>query len=151
MRHLALDLGRKRIGVAVSDESGLIAGPVGAIQVTSRKQALNEVVRYLKEEGAEHLVIGLPLQMNGQEGIESGRAREFADQLAELTDVPIAFMDERLTSVEADRMMQAAGIKREKRRANIDARAAAIILQTYLNTERNRKQREALYSQDNQR
>lgn len=137
MRYLCLDLGRKRIGVAVSDGTGLIATPVGAIPVISRQQALQEVLRYIHKEEAEALVIGLPLHMNGDEGIEANRAREFARQLSKLTDLPIDFMDERLTSVEAERLMQEAGIKREKRRALIDARAAAIILQTYLDSKRN--------------
>ena len=137
MRYLCLDLGSKRIGVAVSDQTGLIATPVGAIPVSNRQQALQEVLRYIQKEEAGALVIGLPLHMNGEEGIEANRAREFARQLSKFTDLPIDFMDERLTSVEAERLMQEAGIKREKRRALIDARAAAIILQTYLDSKRN--------------
>jgi putative Holliday junction resolvase len=77
--------------------------------------------------------------MNGDEGIEAGRAREFARQLAKLTPIPIDFMDERLTSVEAERLMQEAGVRRDKRKANLDARAAAIILQTYLDVERSER------------
>ena len=77
--------------------------------------------------------------MNGDEGIEAGRAREFARQLAKLTSIPIDFMDERLTSVEAERLMLEAGVRRDKRKANLDARAAAIILQTYLDVERSER------------
>ena len=139
MRYLCLDLGRKRIGVAVSDETGLIASPVGAIQVGDRAQVFKQVLRHIEDQAAGKLIIGLPLHMNGDEGIEAGRAREFARQLSRLTKIPIDFMDERLTSVEADRLMQEAGVKREKRKANIDARAAAIILQTYLDTERSER------------
>ncbi|MDB5082069.1 MAG: Holliday junction resolvase YqgF [Chloroflexi bacterium] len=139
MRYLCLDPGRKRIGVAVSDETGLIASPVGVIQVGDRAQVFKQVLRHIEEQEAGKLIIGLPLHMNGDEGIEAARARDFARQLSKLTKIPIDFMDERLTSVEADRLMQEAGVKREKRKANIDARAAAIILQTYLDAERSER------------
>jgi putative holliday junction resolvase len=105
----------------------------------NRAQVLQQVLRYIEQEEAGKLIIGLPLHMNGDEGIEAGRAREFARQLSRLTKIPIDFMDERLTSVEADRLMQEAGIKRDKRKARIDARAAAIILQTYLDAERSER------------
>lgn len=139
MRYLCLDPGRKRIGVAVSDETGLIASPVGVIQVGDRAQVFKQVLRHIEEQEAGKLIIGLPLHMNGDEGIEAARARDFARQLSKLTKIPIDFMDERLTSVEADRLMQEAGVKREKRKAKIDARAAAIILQTYLDAERSER------------
>lgn len=147
MRHLCLDLGRKRIGVAVSDDTELIAGPVGIIGVTSREQVFREILRHIQEQEIGRLVIGLPLSMNGQEGIESGRAREFAAQLAKLTDVPIDFMDERLTSVEAERLVQDAGgsrKKRKKRPVYIDDLAAAIILQTYLDAKRSESRRQKM-------
>lgn len=134
MRYLCLDLGLKRIGVATS-ESGLIASPHAVIQVAKKEQVVREVLRYIAEIDAEKMVIGLPLQLNGKEGIEANRARDFAADLANYTDVPIEFMDERLTSVEAERMMQLEGVRRDKRKATIDARAAAIILQTYLDRE----------------
>lgn len=139
MRYLCLDPGRKRIGVAVSDETGLIATPLATIQVGDRQQVFKQILRYIEQEEAGKLIIGLPLHMNGDEGIEAGRAREFARQLSKLTPIPIDFMDERLTSVEAERLMQEAGVKREKRKATLDARAAAIILQTYLDVERSER------------
>ena len=136
MRYLCLDLGKKRIGVAVSDETALIATPLGTINVTSREQVFQAILRYLSEQAAVRLIIGLPLRLSGEEGIESNRAREFANAFAKRTDVPIYFVDERLSSVEASRMMQEAGVKSRKRRINIDAQAAAVILQAYLDTER---------------
>jgi len=135
VRYLCLDPGRKRIGVAVSDETGLIATPLATIQVGDRQQVFKQILRYIEEEQAGKLIIGLPLHMNGDEGIEAGRAR----QLAKLTSIPIDFMDERLTSVEAERLMLEAGVRRDKRKANLDARAAAIILQTYLDVERSER------------
>jgi putative Holliday junction resolvase len=137
MRYLCLDLGRRRIGVAKSDETRLIATPVGVIQVHNQEQVFREIVRLVEEYQAARLIIGLPIQLNGQEGIEANRARTFAADLENYLSVPIDFMDERLTSVEADRLMLEAGFNPNKRRANIDATAAALILQAYLDTERN--------------
>jgi putative Holliday junction resolvase len=140
MRYLCLDLGRRRIGVAKSDETRLIATPVGVIQVHNQEQVFREITKLVEEHEAARLIIGLPLQLNGQEGIESNRARTFAADLENYLSIPIDFMDERLTSVEADRLMLEAGFKPNKRRANIDATAAALILQAYLDTERNQAQ-----------
>ncbi len=139
MRILCLDPGRKRIGLALSDETELIATPLGVIQVRSPEQVYNEVARLVKQHQAGKVVIGLPLQLNGQEGIEAERARTFAAELQKYLTVPIAFMDERLTSVAAERLLLEAGQRRDKRRANIDATAAALILQTYLDLERSRQ------------
>lgn len=139
MRYLCLDPGRRRIGVALSDETLLIATPFGVIHVRTQEQVFRDVARLVEQHEAGRLIIGLPLQLNGQEGIEAGRARAFAADLENYVTVPIDFMDERLTSVEADRLMLEAGYKREKRRANIDAAAAALILQAYLDSERNKR------------
>jgi len=137
MRYLCLDPGRRRIGLALSDETGLIATPLGVLQVRDQEQVFREVARLVQKHEAGRVIIGLPLRLNGQEGIESNRARSFAADLQMYLDVPIDFMDERLSSVEADRLLLEAGFKREKRRANIDATAAALILQAYLDAERN--------------
>ncbi len=142
MRYLSLDLGRKRIGMALSDETGLIATPLGVIQVRSPFQVFAEIVKRVAEYEAGKVVIGLPIQLNGKEGIEAERARTFAVELAKHLTIPIAFMDERLSSVAAERMLLDAGHNRDKRRANIDATAAALILQTYLDLERNQLRRE---------
>ncbi|NWJ96377.1 MAG: Holliday junction resolvase RuvX [Chloroflexi bacterium] len=136
MRFLCLDLGRKRIGVAMSDETRLIATPIGTIQVRNQEQVFQEIVRLVETHQAVRLILGLPLRLNGQEGIESNRARTFAADLENYLSIPIDFMDERLTSVEAERIMLEAGVKRNKRRAKIDATAAALILQAYLDAER---------------
>jgi putative Holliday junction resolvase len=142
VRYLSLDLGRKRIGMALSDETGLIATPLGVIQVRSPSQVFADIVKRVAENEAGKVVIGLPIQLNGKEGIEAERARTFAVELAKHLTIPIAFMDERLSSVAAERMLLDAGHNRDKRRANIDATAAALILQTYLDLERNQLRRE---------
>ncbi len=141
MRYLCLDPGRRRIGVALSDETGLIATPEGVIFVRQPDQVYREIAQLVEKHAAGRVVIGLPLQLNGQEGIEATRARIFGEDLKNYITVPVYFMDERLTSVEADRLLLQAGFKRQKRRANIDATAAAVILQTYLDIERNEARR----------
>jgi putative holliday junction resolvase len=135
MRYICLDLGKKRVGVAVS-ESGLIASPHTVLYVTKRDKLIQEILRLIEKIEAEKLIIGLPLHLNGDEGIEAGRARDFAAEIQRHTSIPIEFMDERLSSVEAERLMMLEGMRRDKRKANIDARAAAIILQSYLDRER---------------
>lgn len=138
MRYLGLDLGRKRIGLALSDHTGLIASPIGVIQVQNQEQVFTEIVRRILENEVEKLVIGLPIQLNGKEGIEAERARAFAAELQPRLTIPIIFMDERLSSVAAERMLLDAGHNKQKRRANIDATAAALVLQTALDLERRR-------------
>ncbi len=138
MRYLGLDLGRKRIGLALSDHTGLIASPIGVIQVQNQEQVFTEIIRRVVEYEVEKLVIGLPIQLNGKEGIEAERARAFAADLETRLTIPIMFMDERLSSVAAERLLLDAGHKKQKRRANIDATAAALVLQTALDLERRR-------------
>ncbi len=137
MRILGLDPGRRRIGVAVSDETELIATPRGVIVVKYPDQVFKAISRLVEENEAGKVVVGLPLQLNGQEGIEARRARNFGAGLEKFLTIPVDFMDERLTSVEADRLLIEAGVKARKRRANLDATAAAIILQAYLDSKRN--------------
>ncbi|MEI7554857.1 Holliday junction resolvase RuvX [Candidatus Chlorohelix sp.] len=138
MRYLALDLGRKRIGLALSDETGLISSPAGVIQVRNPEQVFTEIVALVKQNEVGKLVIGLPIQLNGREGIEAERARVFASELAGRISVPVDFMDERLSSVEAERRLIDSGKRGQKIKDNIDATAAALILQTYLDRERRR-------------
>ena len=137
MRYLCLDLGRRRIGVAISDPDGLLARPLTTIHVKSTNDTIANVLRLLTEQGAGALVIGLPLQLNGEEGIEAGRARAFAAKLAAQTVAPITMWDERLTSVVADRMLLDSGVRTQKKRQQIiDQTAAAVILQSYLDSRR---------------
>ncbi|NWJ44314.1 MAG: Holliday junction resolvase RuvX [Chloroflexi bacterium] len=139
MRYLALDLGRKRIGLALSDETGLISSPAGVIQVRHSEQVFTEIESLVKQNEVGKLIIGLPIQLNGREGIEAERARVFAAELGGRISVPVDFMDERLSSVEAERRLIDSGKRGQKIRDNIDATAAALILQTYLDRERRRK------------
>lgn len=132
MRVLGLDLGRRRIGVAVSDPGGVIALPIEAIQHKTLNRTVERIHELVDEYEVERIVIGLPVQMSGEEGIEAGRAREFGAKLEAALGVPVFFWDERLSTAAAERVLIETGATRERRRRQIDAAAAAIILQSYL-------------------
>lgn len=137
MRILGLDLGRKRIGVAVSDPEGIIALPVEVVLHQSLALSIERIRGLATEYEVCEVVIGLPVQMSGEEGIEAGRARTFGAALEEATGIPVVFWDERLSTAAAQRVLIDTGMKRERRRQHIDSAAAAVILQGYLDS-RNR-------------
>ncbi len=139
MRALGLDVGERRIGVALSDELGLLAGPLTTVIVGRSGRELEELARLARERQVQVVVIGLPVSLNGQEGPQARRVRAFAARLAPLLDAPIDFWDERFTTAEAERTMIERGMSREKRRARIDAAAAAIMLQGYIDDKRPRR------------
>ncbi|MFI3229289.1 MAG: Holliday junction resolvase RuvX [Bacillota bacterium] len=134
MRKIALDIGDVRIGIASSDPMGIIAG--GYESYTRKKgdvQAdLAYIADYVAKQGADTIVVGLPLNMDGTEGERVLMYREFAKELAEHTQAKIVFQDERLTTVQAERMLISGGVRRDKRKKVIDKVAATIILQSYL-------------------
>lgn len=138
-RILGLDIGERRIGVAVSDELGTIASPVGLIRRES------DVARELKEliirYDAVRLVAGLPVGLSGREGPQAALVREFTDALASEIDVPLDYWDERLSTAVAERSLIAGGTRRNKRKDKIDAVAAAVILQGYLDNQRWKRSR----------
>ncbi len=138
MRALGLDVGARRIGVALSDELGLLAAPLTTVQVRRRQEdrALAEIAAIAREKGVEAVVVGLPTSLNGSEGPQAAIVRDFAARLAPLLDVPIAFGDERYTTAEAERLLIDRRLSREERRERIDAAAAAIMLQSFLDTRR---------------
>ncbi len=142
MRVLALDLGSKRIGVAVSDSSGTIASPLVVIQRSGRVQLDHERIRALVvEEEAVRVVVGLPLSMDGSMGKAATAATAEARTLATVVGVPVETFDERLTTVTADRMLMEFGKKAPARRQIIDKVAAAVILQAWLDGRHDREQR----------
>ena len=139
MRALGLDVGERRIGVALCDEFGLLASPLTTVRVGRRdgeRRALEEIAALARERAVELVVVGLPTSLRGTEGPQAQAVRAFAERLAPHLAVPIEFWDERFTTAEAERTMIARGLKREQRRARIDAAAAAIMLQDYLDTRR---------------
>ena len=134
MRILALDLGGKRIGVAVSDELGFLARGLTTIHRRNRNADLAAIVRLVEEQQAGLVVIGLPLHLSGAAGHEAAKAEKFGTVLAPHLPVPITYWDERLTTVAAARMLAEAGVSPKKARERIDAAAAAVLLQSYLDS-----------------
>lgn len=128
-RLLGLDVGTKTIGVAVSDGMMMVAAPIGTIQRTRRAADLAQLFRLYDERGAGGMVVGLPINMDGSEGPRSQSVRQFVRDLVAGRDVPVAFWDERLSTMAVERAMLEADLTRKKRAKAIDAAAAAYILQ----------------------
>lgn len=133
-RKVALDVGDVRIGVAVSDMLGITANPRETYVRKGKtfEDDINYFVKYAKEEDADAFVIGLPMNMDGTEGPRAEVTREFGDALKEASGLQVIYVDERLTTVSAERMLIGADVRREKRKQVIDKVAATIILQSYL-------------------
>ena len=132
MRVLAVDFGEKRIGLAVSDDSGRVVVPVGAVRRTSDARAVSDVARAAKEREVSRLVVGLPRSLDGREGLLARRARNFARRLEDASGLPVDLHGEALTSVEADRDLREAGLSGPRRAAARDAEAAAHLLRDWL-------------------
>ena len=133
-RLLGLDIGGKRIGVAISDEMGLVASPVG--MVPRGPNSGRQIRDHAERLGAVGLVIGLPVGMSGREGPQAAEVRAFVDEIAPEIGLPVQWWDERLTTAIAERSLIAGGARRDKRKQQIDAAAAAVILQGYLDRQR---------------
>jgi len=134
-RVLGLDLGTRRIGVALSDPTGTVASPLLVLAHTDRRRDLAEVARLATSHGVARIVVGWPRNMDGTRGGAARRAEAFAASLRRAIGVPIDLWDERLSTVAADRTLREAGARRDRRdrrRAARDRIAAALILQAYL-------------------
>lgn len=133
MRALGIDLGTKRIGVAVSDLTGTIANPLVVIERSkSWRHDLNRIVALATDEEAECIVVGMPYELSGKVGPAARGARSQAEALATLTDVPVELFDERLTTVTAHRALAEGGVDGRRRRGLVDKVAAAVMLQAWL-------------------
>jgi putative Holliday junction resolvase len=133
-RILALDLGKKRIGMAISDPLGITAQGLPNLVRTTKRADLAELTRQVVEREVALILIGNPMHMNGVEGRQSAWAREFADALSERANCPVRMWDERLTTVEASRVLRSSGISIEKRARAVDRLSAVILLQSYLDS-----------------
>ena len=133
-RVLALDLGKKRIGLAVSDELGLTAQGLPTLARRNKRADLAALSGLIRERGVTEILMGNPLHMSGDAGRQSEWVREFAGALTEYTGLPVRLWDERLTTVEASRVLRASGISIEKRAAAVDRLSAVILLQSYLDS-----------------
>jgi putative Holliday junction resolvase len=133
VRALGLDLGTKRIGVAVSDRSGTIASPLTVLERTgTRGEDHRRIARLVDEEEAEVVVIGYPLSLDGSRGPAARAVEDERDELRAVLAVPVELSDERLTTVSADRVLAEARVRGPARRAVVDKVAAAVMLQAWL-------------------
>jgi len=139
MKILGVDLGHARTGLAVSDESGFLASPVGVVESYNWEKLLPRIAKEIQKIGATEVVIGLPRNMDGSEGESARSAREFGEKLKQLAKVPVTMWDERGTTVTAHGYLNDTNIRGRKRKAIVDAVAATVILQGYLDAKRMRK------------
>lgn len=131
-RALGLDVGTKTIGLALSDELGMLATPLLTVARQGVQADVARVARLAAERGVGMFVVGLPYELDGSEARSARLARQIGDALAASTGRPVRFVDERFTSVEAQRRLIEAGASRARRQATIDQAAAALILQAWL-------------------
>ena len=131
MRSLGLDIGDKRIGVALSDPDGILASPLTIINRKDESRDIKAIIDIISQQGVGQVIVGLPRSMDGSLGEQAKKVKEFTQKLASRIQVPVEYRDERLTTVMAERLGRAAGSKK-KIKARYDAQAAALILQGYL-------------------
>ncbi len=134
MRILALDHGSKRIGVALSDELKMIAQPLEYIPAESFAAFLERLKQLLRDNEVELVLVGLPRNMDGSYGPAALKVQDFVAVLRKALTVPIQTWDERLTSVQANRLLIQGNVRRDKRKEKVDKMAAAILLQSYLDS-----------------
>ena len=136
-RYLGLDVGNRRIGVAVSDELGLIAQPVlTLVRTGKRRDDLRSLARLCRRYSVTGIVVGNPLQLSGEPGPQAARTQDFAAELGNLTGLRVHLWDERLTTHQAHQMLYEAGRPRQAHRRVVDQVAAALILQSFLDEAR---------------
>jgi putative Holliday junction resolvase len=133
-RILALDLGKRRIGLAISDPLGITAQGLPNLERTNKRSDFAALEALIREREVGLVLMGNPINMGGAEGRQSVWVREFADELQRRTNLPVKLWDERLTSVEAGRVLRESGISIEKRAAAVDRLSAVILLQSYLDS-----------------
>ena len=135
MRILALDVGDKRIGVAVSDPLGILASPLTVVERKSDASSIDAILEVLSREEAGEIVVGLPISLSGGHSAQTLSVAAFVRKLEERSPVPVATADERYSTVEAERLLSQSKPTRSRSRGEIDAAAAAVILQTYLDSQ----------------
>ena len=133
-RSLGLDIGDKRIGVALSDPEGILASPLTIIDCCGEETDLKTIVDIIVQNKVGKVIAGLPRSMDGSLGKQAEKVKAFIEELRKHTDVPVTFRDERLTTVSAKRLMQ--GVRKTNKKTRHDDIAAALILQSYLDEAR---------------
>ena len=134
MKYLGLDLGTKTLGLAIG--IGSIATPYNVLRYSNINDLIDELLIIIKKENIDELVLGLPKNMNNSLGFASDRSLEFKSLLERKTDIKIHLVDERLSTTEAEKILISTNTSRKKRKEKIDAYAACIILETFLNSKR---------------
>ena len=140
-RVLGLDVGDRRIGLALSDSGGILASPLTIIEHTNELGDIEAILKIAQERRAERIIVGLPRLMNGDIGPQAQKVQAFAEAMRAHTQILIEYRDERLTTVTAQRLKQETGSKKKNRNIRYDAMAAAVILQDYLEEKAVNKQR----------
>ncbi|MGC4122491.1 MAG: Holliday junction resolvase RuvX [Myxococcales bacterium] len=134
-RALGLDVGDKTVGLALSDALGITAQGLPTVRRMGFQADLEAVAGVCSEHAVEVLVVGLPLNMDGSEGPRAEKSRKFGDALAAKAGIPIEYQDERLTTVQAERVLLEADVSRQKRKKVIDKLAAQVILQSWMDAQ----------------
>ena len=138
-KYLAVDYGDVRTGLADCDPSGLLASGIGTIAEGGMRNTAERVAREAASRGCKRIIIGLPKNMDGTEGFRAETVRAFGDIIASLTDIPIEYYDERMSTMVAHRFLSETGTFGKRRRGVVDTLSAEIILQNYLDAERRNK------------
>ena len=138
-RILALDVGQKRIGVAVSDPLGITAQGAGVITRKNIEDDINEVKKYIDEYKAESIVVGMPINMDGTKGESAKKVTEFVETVSSGLNIPVVTYDERLSTKESEKFLISSDVSRKKRKSVIDKIAAQLILESYLERLKNSK------------
>lgn len=133
---ISVDLGHARTGLAISDKSGFLASSLCVIEEHNDDRLVQKIADKIKENKAERVVVGLPKNMDGSEGESATRARELAQKIGDLADVPYVMQDERGTTITAHAYLSAKEVYGKKRKKQVDAVAASIILQDYLDSQK---------------
>ncbi len=139
-KYLAVDYGDKRTGLADCDPTGFLASGIGTISEGGMRRTAERVKAEAESRSCVKIIIGLPKNMDGSEGFRTDTVKAFAEILASITDIPIEFYDERMTTMEAYRFLGETGTFGKRRKNAIDTLSAEIILQNYLDREKNAKQ-----------
>ncbi len=135
-RKMGVDYGDKRIGIALSDLLCIISSPYEVYQNRGEEETLKHLDKIIKENDVDEVALGLPINMDGSEGERAKIHREFGQKLESYSGVKVYFIDERLTSAEAEDILISSGVRREKRKELIDKISAQIILQTFINSKK---------------
>lgn len=134
MRLLGVDYGDKRIGLALSDALGIVAGPIGTYESQSMRKDIDYIAALAKEKQADAIVLGLPVNMDGSHGERAEKTKAFGRNLQKVSGLEVIYKDERLSTVSAEKSLIESNVRREKRKGVIDTVAAQIILQSYLDS-----------------